>query len=48
MQPMKKLVAGIIVLAGLAAAAVLAAQAVQRDRDYHRLIVQGDEALNRG
>jgi tetratricopeptide (TPR) repeat protein len=45
---MKKLVAGLIVLAGLAAAAVLAAQAVQRDRDYHRLIVQGDEALNRG
>ena len=42
---MKKVVAGIIVLAGLAAAGLLADQAVERDREYRRLIVQGDEAL---
>ena len=45
---MKKVVAGIIVLAGLAAAGILADQAVERDREYRRLIVQGDEALGRG
>ena len=45
---MKKVVAGIIVLAGLAAAGILADQAVERDREYRRLIVQGDEALSRG
>ena len=45
---MKKLIAGILVLAGLAAAGLLADQAVERDREYHRLIVQGDEALGRG
>ena len=44
----KKLVAGIIVLGGLAAAGLLAVQAVERDREYRRLIVQGDEALERG
>jgi tetratricopeptide (TPR) repeat protein len=44
----KKVIAGIVVLAGLAAAGVLAAQAVERDREYRRLIVQGDEAVNRG
>ena len=46
--PVKKVVAGIIVLAGLAAAGILADQAVERDREYRRLIVQGDEALGRG
>ena len=45
--PMKKLVAGAFVLAALAMAAVLANQAVDRDRQYHRLIVEGDEALSR-
>lgn len=45
---MKKVVAGLIVLAGLAAAGILAFQAVERDRDYRRLIQQGDEALSRG
>lgn len=45
---MKKVVAGFIVLAGLAAAGILAEQAVERDRDYRRLILEGDEALNRG
>ena len=48
MTGMKKVVAGILVLAGLAAAGILAHQAVERDRDYRRLIVQGDEALSRG
>ena len=48
MTGMKKVVAGIFVLAGLAAAGILAHQAVERDRDYRRLIVQGDEALSRG
>ena len=45
---MKRLVAGILVLAGLGAAGILAAQAVERDQEYRRLIVQGDEALGRG
>jgi len=44
----KKVVAGIIVLAGLAAAGILADQAVERDRDYHRLIDEGDAALSHG
>jgi tetratricopeptide (TPR) repeat protein len=44
----KKVVAGIIVLAGLVAAGVLADQAVEREREYHRFIDQGDEALVRG
>jgi tetratricopeptide (TPR) repeat protein len=47
-RPVKKGIAGIIVLAGLAAAAILADQAVERDREYRRLIVHGDEALGRG
>lgn len=45
---MKKVVAGILVLAGLAVAALLANQAVERDREYRRLISQGDDALSRG
>ncbi|MCM3880739.1 MAG: tetratricopeptide repeat protein [Vicinamibacterales bacterium] len=45
---MKKAIAGILVLAGLALAAILANQAVERDLEYRRLIVQGDEALNQG
>ena len=45
---MKRVVAGVLVLAGLAAAGILADQAVERDREYHRLILQGDEALSRG
>jgi tetratricopeptide (TPR) repeat protein len=44
----KKVVAGIILLAGLAAAGILADDAVERDREYHRLIDEGDEALSRG
>jgi tetratricopeptide (TPR) repeat protein len=46
-KPVKKIVAGITVLVGLAAAGLLAAQAVERDRDYRQLILQGDEALSR-
>ena len=45
---MKKVIAGLLALAGLAAAGLLAQQAVQRDREYRRLIVQGDEALESG
>ena len=45
---MKKLVAGLIVLAVLAAAGILADQAVERDREYLHLIVKGDDALSRG
>ncbi len=45
---MKKVVAAIIVLAGLAAAGYLADVAVERDRAYLRLIDEGDEALSRG
>jgi tetratricopeptide (TPR) repeat protein len=46
--PVKKVVAGIVVLTGLAAGAILAEQAVERDREYRRLIVHGDDALGRG
>jgi tetratricopeptide (TPR) repeat protein len=45
--PVKKVVAG-IVLAGLAAAGIFADAAVARDREYHRLIDEGDKALSRG
>jgi tetratricopeptide (TPR) repeat protein len=44
----KKLVAGLVVLAGLAAAGIVASVAVERDREYRRLIVDGDDALGRG
>jgi tetratricopeptide (TPR) repeat protein len=44
----KKVVAGLVVLAALAAAGILAAQAQERDREYLRLIENGDEALTRG
>jgi protein O-GlcNAc transferase len=44
----KKAIAAILVLAGLVIAAVAASQAVERDREYRRLIVQGDDALSRG
>ena len=45
---MKKVVAGALLLAGLAVAGIFAHQAVERDREYRRLIAQGDEALGRG
>ncbi|HET9469449.1 MAG TPA: tetratricopeptide repeat protein [Vicinamibacterales bacterium] len=45
---MKKVVAAIVVLAGVAAAGTLADWAVEREREYLRLIDQGDGALNRG
>ena len=45
---MKKTIAALIVLAVLVAAGILVNQAVERDREYFRLIDQGDEALNRG
>ena len=45
---MKKVIAGILVLAGLALAGMFAHQAVERDREYRRLITQGDDALSRG
>jgi tetratricopeptide (TPR) repeat protein len=44
----KKVIAGIVVLAGLAVAGILADAAVEQDREYHRLIDEGDEALSRG
>lgn len=47
-KAVKKVVAGIIVLTGLVAAGILADDAVERDREYHRLIDEGDEALSRG
>lgn len=45
---MKKVVAAIIVLAGVAAAGILADWAVAREHEYLRLIDEGDAALNRG
>src|SRR5438552_11477032 len=45
---MKKVVAGALLLTGLAVAGIFAHQAVERDREYRRLIAQGDEALGRG
>jgi tetratricopeptide (TPR) repeat protein len=47
-RAVKKVIAGIIVLGGLAAAAILANESVERDHEYHRLIDEGDEALSRG
>jgi tetratricopeptide (TPR) repeat protein len=44
----KKVIAGIVVAAGLVAAGILATQAAQRHRDYYDLISQGDEALTQG
>jgi tetratricopeptide (TPR) repeat protein len=44
---MKKVVAGILLLAGLAAAGMLADTAVKSDREYRRLILDGDAALSR-
>ena len=38
---------GIVLLAGLVAAGIVATHAVERDREYLRLIVEGDEALGR-
>jgi superkiller protein 3 len=45
---MKKTLAALIVLAGLGLAGMAAHAAVQNDRDYQRLIRQGDEAMSRG
>ena len=45
---MTKLLATALVVAGLALAAVLANQAVNREHRYHRLIDEGDEALRGG
>src|ERR1700686_5805781 len=45
---MKRIIAGVLLLAGLGLAGVFAHQAVERDREYRRLIVQGDDALSRG
>jgi tetratricopeptide (TPR) repeat protein len=44
----KKAIAGMVLLAGLVAAGVLAHDAVQRHRDYLSLITQGDDALSQG
>jgi tetratricopeptide (TPR) repeat protein len=44
----KRLIAGVFFLAGLAAAGLLAKQAVERDREYRRFILQGDQALEGG
>ncbi len=45
---MKKFIAALVLLTGLAAAAILADQAAERDQEYRRLIIQGDDALSRG
>ena len=45
---MNRAVAGVIILAGLTGAGIIAAQTVERDRDYLQLIDTGDEALGRG
>lgn len=45
---MKKVLAAFLLLACLAVAGALANQAVERDREYRRLIGQGEEALSRG
>jgi tetratricopeptide (TPR) repeat protein len=45
---MKKIIAGALSLSALAMAGILANQAVDRDRQYHQLILEGDEALSRG
>src|SRR4051812_15480068 len=45
---MKRILAISIVAAGLALCGLLAHQAVDRDREYQRLLRQGDEALSRG
>jgi tetratricopeptide (TPR) repeat protein len=45
---MKKAVAGAFVLAALAVAGIVARQTIQRDRDYRRLIDDGDNALVKG
>ena len=45
---MKKTLAALVVFTGLGLAAMLAHQAVENDREYQRLIRQGDEALGRG
>ncbi len=45
---MKKAIAGLLALGGLAATGILAVRAVEQDREYRRLIVAGDTALARG
>lgn len=45
---MKKIIAALVVLSALGAAGIVADQAVERDREYHQLILQGDEAVSRG
>jgi tetratricopeptide (TPR) repeat protein len=47
-QTVKKGIAAFLFLAALGVAGRLAWQAVERERDYQRLITQGDEALVRG
>jgi tetratricopeptide (TPR) repeat protein len=44
----KKVMAAMLLLAGLSLAAILANQAVQRDLEYRRLIAHGDAALSQG
>ena len=45
---MKRVIAALVVLGGLAAGAILASQSVERDREYRRLIDDGDQAMSRG
>ena len=45
---MKKVIAAAVVIGALVFAGVFARQAVERDREYQRLIRQGDAALDRG
>jgi tetratricopeptide (TPR) repeat protein len=45
---MKKILAALIVLIGLGLAGMVARQAVDNDREYQRLIRQGDEDMSRG
>jgi tetratricopeptide (TPR) repeat protein len=44
----KRVIGGLLLVSGLALGAVFAHQAVQRDREYRRLVAQGDDALSRG
>ncbi len=45
---MKRAIFGSVVLAALAVAGALAYQAAAQDREYRRLVLQGDEALGQG
>lgn len=45
---MKRVVAAVVVFGSLAAGAIVASHSVERDREYRRLIGDGEDALSRG